>query len=127
MTAYEWISRLRDSISRRLSVRVSNTLPLLSHNMADNNPNRPRTLGGQNASDPASSPWPRSAASSGPRIGRIGGDSSCVSNHLTTLISFTHPICIFSGGGGRRFGTLGDDSDDGDDEPQNYFAGGERR
>ena len=30
-------------------------------------------------------------------------------------------------GGGRRFGTLGDDSDDGEDEPQNYFAGGERR
>ena len=30
-------------------------------------------------------------------------------------------------GGGRRFGTLGDDSDDGGDEPQNLFAGGERR
>jgi hypothetical protein len=32
-----------------------------------------------------------------------------------------------SSSGGRRVATLGDDSDDGDDEPQNYFAGGERR
>jgi len=42
--------------------------------------------------------------------------------------SYPYSVCIHSGGsGGRRFGTLGDDSDDGDDEPQNYFAGGERR
>jgi hypothetical protein len=49
--------------------------------------------------------------------------------HLTypKLLYF---VRIYSGGGGsgRRFGTLGDDSgEDGDDEPQNYFAGGERR
>ncbi|KAH9952584.1 hypothetical protein BC827DRAFT_1372186 [Russula dissimulans] len=29
-------------------------------------------------------------------------------------------------GSGRRFATLGDDNEDGDDEQQNYFAGGER-
>ena len=38
-----------------------------------------------------------------------------------------NPLIPTRSGGGRRFGTLGDDSDDGDDEPQNYFAGGERR
>jgi hypothetical protein len=45
--------------------------------------------------------------------------------HLTysKLLYF---VCICSGGG-RRIATLGDDSDDGEDEPQNYFAGGERR
>jgi hypothetical protein len=107
--------------------------------MADDNPNRPRTLGGNNASDPAPSSWPRPAASA-PRIGRIGGwgggGSTCVSYHITVFISLTkllYSVCIYSGGGGgggsgRRFATLGgDDSDDGDDEPQNYFAGGERR
>ena len=46
--------------------------------------------------------------------------------HSTHLIH-SYPVCIYSGGGGRRFGTLGDGSDDEDDEPQNYFAGGERR
>ncbi|KAN0137584.1 hypothetical protein V8E53_004635 [Lactarius tabidus] len=69
--------------------------------MSDEDPNRPRTLGGGNPSDPVP---PRPSGSSSSRIGRIGGS-----------------------GGGRRFATLGDDSDDGgDDEPQNYFAGGER-
>jgi hypothetical protein len=29
--------------------------------------------------------------------------------------------------GGRHFAILNDDRDDGDDEPQNYFAGSERR
>jgi hypothetical protein len=39
-----------------------------------------------------------------------------------------NPLIPTCSGGGRRFGTLsGDDSDDGDEEPQNYFAGGERR
>ncbi|KAI0275824.1 hypothetical protein BGY98DRAFT_990057 [Russula aff. rugulosa BPL654] len=77
--------------------------------MADDNPNKPRTLGGDNAGDPIPSSWPRSAASSAPRIGRIGGWGGGGST-----------------GGGRRIATLGDDSDDGEDEPQNYFAGGER-
>jgi hypothetical protein len=56
------------------------------------------------------------------------------SHHITVFISLTkllYSVCIYSGGGsssGRRFATLGgDDSDEGDDEPQNYFAGGERR
>lgn len=80
--------------------------------MADDNPNKPRTLGGDNASDPIPSSWPRPATSSAPRIGRIGGWGGGGSTG--------------GGSGGRRFATLGDDSDDGDDEPQNYFAGGER-
>jgi hypothetical protein len=48
--------------------------------------------------------------------------------HLT-YPKLAYSVCICSGGSGsgRRFATLGDDSDDGDDEPQNYFAGGERR
>ena|SRR6266576_6409766 len=61
--------------------------------MADDNPNRPRTLGGGNASDPIPSSWPRPAASSAPRIGRIGGwgggGSTCVSYHITMFISLT--------------------------------------
>jgi len=77
--------------------------------MSDDNSNRPRTLGGGNSNDPDLSSWPRQEASSGQRFGRIGGAGG------------GGPT-----GGGRRFGTLGDDSDDGDDEPQNYFAGGER-
>ncbi len=100
--------------------------------MADDNPNRPRTLGGDNADDPNLSSWPRPAA---PHIGRIGGSggggSTCVSYHDIHLTHQkpSYPVCIYSGrgGSGRRFATLGDDSDDGDDEPQNYFAGGERR
>jgi hypothetical protein len=45
-----------------------------------------------------------------------------------TYPKLLYSVCIHSGGGGgRRFATLGDESDDGDDEPQNYFAGGERR
>jgi hypothetical protein len=44
--------------------------------------------------------------------------------YLTKLIYCLHLVCNSSG---RRVATLGDDSDDGDDEPQNYFAGGERR
>lgn len=48
-------------------------------------------------------------------------------SHLDTQLPKTSIVCIHSGGGGRRFGALGDDSDEGDDEPQNYFAGGERR
>ncbi len=106
--------------------------------MADDNPNRPRTLGGDNASDPVTSSWPRPAASSAPRIGRIGGwgggGSTYVSYHITIFITLTPNTYIpyvcsggGGGGGGRRIATLGDDSDDGDDEPQNYFAGGERR
>jgi hypothetical protein len=48
--------------------------------------------------------------------------------HHDIRLSYPYSVCIHSGGSsGRRFGTLGDDSDDGDDEPQNYFAGGERR
>jgi len=76
--------------------------------MSDDNANRPRTLGGGDSNDPDLS-WPRQEASSRPRfaqIGSLGGGGPT--------------------GGGRRFGTLGDDSDDGDEEPQNYFAGGER-
>lgn len=69
--------------------------------MSDENPNRPRTLGGGNPSEPTP---PRPSGSSSSRIGGWGG----------------------SGGGGRRVATLNDDSDDGEDEPQNYFAGGER-
>ncbi|KAI9513224.1 hypothetical protein F5148DRAFT_1273174 [Russula earlei] len=78
--------------------------------MSDDNPNTPRTLGGGNANDPpVPSSWPRSDASSRPRVGRIGGwGRESTSN------------------GGRRFGTLGDDDDDGEDEQQSYFAGGER-
>lgn len=76
--------------------------------MSDDPSNRPRTLGGGNSNDPDLPSWPQ-GASSRPRFGQIGG---------------------LGGGGptgaGRRFGTLGDDSDDGEDEPQNYFAGGER-
>ena len=45
--------------------------------------------------------------------------------HLT-YSKLLYSVCICSGGG-RRIATLGDDSDDGEDEPQNYFAGGERR
>ena len=53
--------------------------------------------------------------------------SRLVSHHDIHL-SYSYSVCIHSGGSsGHRFGTLGDDSDDGDDEPQNYFAGGERR
>ena len=49
-------------------------------------------------------------------------------SHHDIHLSYPYSVCIHSGGSsGRRFGTLGDDSDDGDDEPQNYFAGGERR
>ncbi|KAI9456031.1 hypothetical protein BJY52DRAFT_1277661 [Lactarius psammicola] len=77
--------------------------------MSDDNPNRPRTLGGGNASDSSPS-WSRPSGTSGARIGRIGGQGGGGG----------------SSGGGRRFATLGDDSDDGEDEPQNYFAGGER-
>jgi len=84
--------------------------------MGDDNPSRPRTLGGDNPSDPIPSSWPRPAASSAPRIGRIGGWGGGGSTGGGGV----------GGGSGRRFGTLGDDSDDGDDEPQNYFAGGER-
>jgi hypothetical protein len=61
--------------------------------MADDNPNKPRTLGGGNPSDPVPSSWPRPAASSAPRIGRIGGwgggGSTCVSYHITISISLT--------------------------------------
>jgi hypothetical protein len=47
--------------------------------------------------------------------------------HLT-YSKLLYSVCIYSGGGGgRRFAALGDDCDDGDDVPQNYFAGGERR
>ncbi|KAH9054704.1 hypothetical protein EDB87DRAFT_1645918 [Lactarius vividus] len=77
--------------------------------MSDDNPNRPRTLGGGNTSEPPLSSWSR--PSGGPRIGRIGGGGGNGG----------------SSAGGRRVATLNDDSDDGgDDEPQNYFAGGER-
>jgi hypothetical protein len=49
-------------------------------------------------------------------------------NDILTNPQLQFSVCICSGGGsGRRFATLGDDSDDGDDQPQNYFAGGERR
>ncbi len=45
------------------------------------------------------------------------------------LISCHHYTrSVFSRSGSvRRLGTLNDESEDGDDEPQNYFAGGERR
>ncbi|KAH9979230.1 hypothetical protein BGW80DRAFT_1275718 [Lactifluus volemus] len=75
--------------------------------MSDDNSNRPRTLGGGNVDDSISS-WANPSASSRPNIGRIGGWASGAPT------------------AGRQFGTLGDDSDEGDDEPQNYFAGGER-
>lgn len=56
----------------------------------------------------------------------------CLISHNDIRLAYPkllYSVCIYSGGGGsgRRFATLGDDSDDGDDEPQNYFAGGERR
>ena len=61
--------------------------------MADDNPNRPRTLGGDYASDSIPSSWPRPAASSAPRIGRIGGwgggGSTCVSYHIAISIPLT--------------------------------------
>jgi len=78
--------------------------------MSDDNSNRPRTLGGGNPNDPVPSSWPRSDASSRPRVGRIGGWGEGGSTP----------------GSGRRVATLGDDNDDNDDEQQNYFAGGER-
>jgi len=56
--------------------------------------------------------------------------ASCITQLYSSHSShLSYSVCIYSGGGGsgRRFATLGDDSDDGDDEPQNYFAGGERR
>ncbi|KAI0260609.1 hypothetical protein BC834DRAFT_899973 [Gloeopeniophorella convolvens] len=76
--------------------------------MSDDNANRPRTLGGDNANEAVPSSWARPAASSGPRIGRIGGLGNSAGSS-----------------GGRRVASLNDESDD-EDEPQNYFAGGER-
>ncbi|KAH8986796.1 hypothetical protein EDB86DRAFT_2953473 [Lactarius hatsudake] len=79
--------------------------------MSDDNPNRPRTLGGGNASEPPPSSWSRPSGLPSSRIGRIGGWGGSGGSSV----------------GGRRVATLNDDSDDGgDDEPQNYFAGGER-
>lgn len=58
---------------------------------SDDNPNRPRALGGDNASDPGDPSCPRRGASSRPsfhRIGRrAGGGSTCVSHQ----ISIQHP------------------------------------
>jgi hypothetical protein len=57
--------------------------------MSDENSSRPRTLGGGNADEPIPSSWPRSSASSGSRIGRIGGGGAptCVSYHSVMSIS----------------------------------------
>lgn len=98
-------SGLSESIPRRVyvipvsslvpdaHVPVQSPLDLSLSKMADDNPNKPRTLGGNNTSDPVPSSWPRSAASSAPRIGRIGGwgggGSTCVSFHITISISLT--------------------------------------
>jgi hypothetical protein len=95
--------------------------------MSEDNSNKPRTLGGGNVDDSISS-WAQPSASSRPNIGRIGGWASgaptCVSYPPPHL---TDPPYLVCNSAGRRFGTVGDDSDEGDDEPQNYFAGGERR
>jgi hypothetical protein len=99
--------------------------------MSDDNPNRPRTLGGGNSDQPVPSSWPRPDSSSHPRVGRtggrVGGGTSCVSYHIIKSFSAPEFSCRAFSGSGRRFATLGDDNEDGDDEQQNYFAGGERR
>lgn len=78
--------------SSQTSTSLYSHLDLSLSKMADDNPNKPRTLGGNNPSDPAPSSWPRSAASSAPRIGRIGGwggGPTCVSYHITISILLT--------------------------------------
>jgi hypothetical protein len=45
-------------------------------------------------------------------------------SHHNIHLCYPYSIRIHSGGSNeRRFDTLDDDSNDGDDEPQNYFAG----
>lgn len=60
--------------------------------MSDDNPNRPRTLGGGNANEPF--PTSRPSGSSGSRIGRIGGwggggSTACVTYRITTSINIS--------------------------------------